>query len=545
MGNSQWSSAAIWQFREWNELPHQLEQRLEPSYDAASKYLRLFGTSEWVAATGKLLVFLGGATGGVLLVLGVLNDAILLHVQLWGRNLLWYAGMAGLVYSVGKALLPSKEATPSVTRNLFDDMDNALKNVSVYTHYYPESWKGRGWDSSVYKSFKVYFDTRVKLFLWELISLVLAPYILYFRLSTEASAICEFCLLSKARVQGVGDVCGFSTFDFDVFKDEAWDGRTLGQSVRTRGSSNSQGVLTETLEESVMRTGNLEEATKLHPKPRAREGKMEKSFFTFRAAHPSFKCPASGLKLMESVDEYRDASMAREQELHIEAAARQLELLARLERRTSLSSQLNRNATSTYSATRTHINQTGIVPAADAGAGSSHLGSQRSSSPTYTFDGISKRITSSQTGTVTRRLDEIAEKEELKVPLRSSSNLTSLNVSSNIEACLGYANSISGMPSDPLLLMAAAAHSSPDRLSTMSQSNLCAGPPAEQNADRQYYWLEKFHEHLRQEQDEHEESLSEAQHPPISLSGPIPFAVLPPLGQGSSDHDLNSDSSPS
>ena len=126
-----WSGAAIWTFREFNELPHVLEQRLEPSYEAAENYIKLFGQSEWKAALGRLFVFIGGAFGTVLLLLGVINDAILLHVQLWGRNLLWYAGIAGIIYSIGKALIPAKEAQPSVTRNLFDDMDFALKNVVI------------------------------------------------------------------------------------------------------------------------------------------------------------------------------------------------------------------------------------------------------------------------------------------------------------------------------------------------------------------------------------------------------------------------------
>jgi autophagy-related protein 9 len=474
MGNSQWSAVAIWQFREWNELPHQLEQRLEPSYEAATQYLSLFGTSEWVAATGKLLVFLGGAVGGVLLVLGVLNDAILLHVQLWGRNLLWYAGIAGLVYSVGKALLPSKEATPSVTRNLFDDMDNALKNVSVYTHYYPESWKGRGWDSNVYKSFKAYFDTKVKLFLWELTSILLAPYILYFRLSTEAPAICEFCLLSKARVTGVGDVCGFSTFDFDLFKDEAWDGRTLGQSMApSSANSDSQGGPTETLEESVMRTGNLEEATRLHPKPRAREGKMEKSFFTFRAAHPTFKCPVSGQKLMDCVDEYRMASMTRERDLHIKAAARQLETLARLERPNSVSPTWTRSEADLF-ATK-HNTEASNVPPADAGAGSSHLAPDRSPSPF-------------SPGLVASTSPPLVAHAALQGDMHAKS--------SDEAARSGIATNLPMVSSESI--RASSVHSFPDRLSMISPSDPVALP--EQNADRQYYWLERFHEHLRQEE---------------------------------------------
>ena len=206
MGNRSWSGAAVWTFREFNELPHVFQQRLEPSYEAAEKYLMLFGQSEWKAALGRLCVFIGGAFGFVLLLLGFVNDAILLHVQLWGRNLLWYAGIAGVIYGIGKALIPAKEAQPSVTRNLFDDMDIALKNVSTHTHYYPESWKGKGWDPHVCNAFGQMFDSKVKLFIWELAAFVCAPYILYVKLSKCAPAICEFCLLIKARIPGHGDV---------------------------------------------------------------------------------------------------------------------------------------------------------------------------------------------------------------------------------------------------------------------------------------------------------------------------------------------------
>eukprot|EP00531_Pseudo-nitzschia_arenysensis_P016843 CAMPEP_0116147350 /NCGR_PEP_ID=MMETSP0329-20121206/17707_1 /TAXON_ID=697910 /ORGANISM="Pseudo-nitzschia arenysensis, Strain B593" /LENGTH=1223 /DNA_ID=CAMNT_0003643271 /DNA_START=165 /DNA_END=3836 /DNA_ORIENTATION=+ len=354
MGNPRWSSAAIWQFREFNELPHAFEKRIEPSYKAASEYCKLFGTSEYLAALGRLLVFFGGSIGGILFVLGVVvNDDLLLHVQLWGRNLLWYAGIAGITYSIGKALEPTKEATLSAARNnIFEDMDSALKNVSQHTHYYPEHWKGRGWDSKVYSSFKTLFDSEVKLFLHELSALILTPYILYFRLSEKASDICEFCLVSKAKlvlsannsaVNGgggivAGDVCGFSTFDFDTFGDEAWEGRTLGRSAMLERQREEQGGAGgESLTESILRTGNLEDATRMHPKPRARHGKMEKSFFTFKAAHPDWDAcfPPSGQSLVNRVEEYRvtteQAMIARERELHAQAAMRQLETLARIE----------------------------------------------------------------------------------------------------------------------------------------------------------------------------------------------------------------------
>jgi hypothetical protein len=259
-----------------------------------------------------------------------------------------------------------------VTRNLFADMDGALKTASTHTHYYPENWKGRGWDPGVYKAFGKLFDSKVKLFVWELASLVLAPYILIAKLSKNAPAICEFCLVIKSRVPGAGDVCGFSTFDFDAFKDEAWEGRTLGKSVMPEGQQQPSGG--ETLAQSIMRTGNVEDATRQHPKPKAREGKMEKSFFNFQAVHPEWKCSPSGQSLVDRVEDYKKAelaAMSRERNLYIDAAARQLETLARLEE------QPSPHPTRRFEEERLHDSHIPRVPPpADAGTGTPHTQGQ-------------------------------------------------------------------------------------------------------------------------------------------------------------------------
>jgi autophagy-related protein 9 len=318
-----------------------------------------------------VLVFLSGAAGGVLLVFGILNDAILLHVQLFGRNLLWYAGIAGMAYTIGKSLLPTKEATPSVTRNLFQDMDVALKNVSNHTHYYPDTWKGRGWDHKVHKNFKRFIDTKVKLFVYELAAILVAPYILCCLLPKNAEAICEFCLAVKQKVAGAGDICGYATFDFDKYGDEVWEGQN-------KKSSHPQ----ESLAESILRTGNVEEGRRLHEKPKAREGKMEKALFNFKEAHPSWKCSESGQQLVDQVEEYKKAELAarsRERELYIDAAARQLETLARLEQQ-----QRQEPPQDLFQAIPSTIDERYIptVPPADAGAGSQAQGMPPSDSST-------------------------------------------------------------------------------------------------------------------------------------------------------------------
>ena len=326
MGPKEWSLNAKWSLREFNELPHFLERRLEPSYEATENYLKLFTQSEIVTTIGRILALVGGSLGAILLVFAAINDAILLHVKIGDWNLLWYVGMLGLMYSTGKAMLPDPKIHPRYTRNLFAEIDNCLAQVAVHTHYYPDIWKGRGWEMTVYKQVSDMFMYKAKLFFLEVVSVVLAPILLCVSLPRCAENICEFVMTVKAEVSGAGEVCGYATFDFDKFGDETWEGRTMGK-VDLTGSVSA----------SVHEMHDVEAAIRHHPTPKAFMGKMEKSFFSFKASHQSWKSTASGQTLLDRLDNYREiesAALVREQQHHLEAAARQLETLVEMEQQT-------------------------------------------------------------------------------------------------------------------------------------------------------------------------------------------------------------------
>jgi hypothetical protein len=250
-----------------------------PSYEATEKYLKLFTQSTIVTTLGRLLVLISGSLGAILVAFATLNDAILLHVKIGDWNLLWYVGVLGVVYSTGKALQPSPGVHPRYMRNLFGEMDAALAQVATHTHHYPEVWKARGWDRETYNAVSALFQYKAKLFVLEVISVIFAPIILCVSFPKCAEHICEFVMAIKAEVPGAGEVCGYATFNFDVFGDHNWEGRTMG------GGGDENGVqsdMTGSFSASVIRTNNVDAATKMHPKPKAMQGKMEKSFFSFK-----------------------------------------------------------------------------------------------------------------------------------------------------------------------------------------------------------------------------------------------------------------------
>lgn len=224
-------------------------------------------------ATGRLVVFISGSLGTLLLAFAAMNDAILLHVKIGQWNLLWYAGVLGASFSIGKSMMP-KATNPysgSFRRNLVDDMNAELEKIATHTHYLPDEWRGRAWDDSTKKAFSTMFRYKAAHFASEVLSIIVAPLILCISLPRCADELCNFVRESKLEVPGVGDVVGYSTFDFDVFEDENWTGKD---------------VMTDNVPDQVRRI-NTERRLR-NGLPKSKHGKMEKSFFNFKVRMPTF-----------------------------------------------------------------------------------------------------------------------------------------------------------------------------------------------------------------------------------------------------------------
>ena len=257
-----------WRFREFNELPHFFERRLSSSYSAADDYLKLFAPSIVITSIGRLIVFLSGSLLASLFLFGSIDDSILLYVKFSNWNLLWYIGILGVIFSVGKSLIPDQEVHKAqYHKNYFEEMNNALYRVASHTHYFPEKWKGMAWKRRTHKEFTSLFVHQSQLFVIEMLSVVLTPLVLCISLRKCAPEICDFIRRSRVDEVGIGEICGFSTFNFDLFKDRNWQGST-------------------DIESPVIATNE-----KANSRPRTNEGKTEKSFFSFKVRLKQFILP--------------------------------------------------------------------------------------------------------------------------------------------------------------------------------------------------------------------------------------------------------------
>jgi len=321
-----------WKFREFNELPHVFERRMDPSYKAAEDYLKLFMPSSLLNSIGRVIVFLSGSLGAVCVALAAMNDSILLHVKIGNWNLVWYLGVLGVIYSGGKGLLPNGTSEKS-HQNLFSQMDHALATVATHTHYYPDFWRKRGWDHIIRSELTELFQYKVQLFAMEVLSILVAPIILCYNFPNCAENLCAFVRSVRIDVPGAGDHCGFASFDFDLFEDGNWEGEVdnnYGDHYTPRRGSNPPTTLNSLNSNRAAIYNKLNE----QKRPKAMHGKMEKSFFNFKAVNPLWKCASqNAIRLVDRIEAYQKQqeqeaiALARERQLYMAAAVLELNRL--------------------------------------------------------------------------------------------------------------------------------------------------------------------------------------------------------------------------
>ncbi|KAI7893573.1 APG9-domain-containing protein [Mucor mucedo] len=247
MGSRGYTPFAKWKFREFNELPHLFRNRISQSYEFANLYINQFPKEKTILAA-KFVSFLAGSFAGVLALFTLFDSEALLNFEITPNGtVLFYLGITGTIFAVTRGMIPDE--------NQVFEPERLLRQVVEHTHYLPAEWKHKLHTDQVRGEFCLLFDYKVGVFLQELTSVIFAPLVLCLSLPTSAEQIVDFFREFTIHVDGLGYVCSFAQFDFE-----------------RHGNVNYgvQGVTTE--DEYYL----------------SKQGKMEKSFISFKANHPKW-----------------------------------------------------------------------------------------------------------------------------------------------------------------------------------------------------------------------------------------------------------------
>merc|ERR1719210_2460459 len=247
LGIRKWSLYGRYYLRHFNELEHELLVRLSRAYKPATYYMDIF-VSPLATVIARNVAFISGSVFAVILSLTVWDEDVI-NVE----HMLTVMTVCGALVAGAKVFIPNE--------NMVYCPERTLTQVIAHIHYFPVQWKGKAHSYKVMSELDVLFRYTAMYLLDELLSPIITPIILIFKLSHKSQEIVDFFRNFTVDVVGVGDVCSFAQMDVRRHGNPAWQ-------------------VEKTVEKAVPRTNGYTQAE---------DGKTEMSLVHFTLTNPGWK----------------------------------------------------------------------------------------------------------------------------------------------------------------------------------------------------------------------------------------------------------------
>ncbi|KAH3680943.1 hypothetical protein WICMUC_000086 [Wickerhamomyces mucosus] len=210
IGSRQYTPLAEWKFREFNELYHIFQKRLNLSVPEASKYIDQFPKEKMVVIL-KFVAFVSGSFAAVLGILSIVDPDMFFNFEITkDKTVLFYITIFGTIWAVSHGAIPEEY-------QVFDS-ETSLKKVAYFTHFLPDHWEGKYHTEEVRNEFCEFFNLKAISLIREIASLIMTPFILWFSLPKSSDRIVDFFREYSVHVDGLGYVCTFAMFNFEKIK---------------------------------------------------------------------------------------------------------------------------------------------------------------------------------------------------------------------------------------------------------------------------------------------------------------------------------------
>ena len=205
LGPRKYTHFALWKFREYNELPHFFNRRINKSIKYANEYLSQFPAPLY-QIFAKFIGLISGAFIFLLIVLSLLDESILLYVSVLNRSLIFYAG----IFTTISAFCRSYITEPG--KNIYDQK-KIMNKLEEYLHNIPNHWTNKSNTIEVKNEFLNNFSYRIELFFYDILGVIITPYLLLFELPKRSNIIRQFLFKNTIFIKNIGNICSLSNFN--------------------------------------------------------------------------------------------------------------------------------------------------------------------------------------------------------------------------------------------------------------------------------------------------------------------------------------------
>ena len=199
--SKQWSLKAKWKLRYYNEMKHELKERLNISSQYARSYCYLFNY-RIIETVGKFIIFVFSSFFIILLLLSFYNEHLLLNLNITkNKPILWYLGIIGSIIAIGKNMTKEKKL----------DKINCIDKLIQYIRYLPKDFKTNYNSKEMKKKINIIFEYQIYTFLKEYFSVLIIPFSLVY-LTNYVENIIDLILENLEYDTNLGNIDDNSNF---------------------------------------------------------------------------------------------------------------------------------------------------------------------------------------------------------------------------------------------------------------------------------------------------------------------------------------------
>jgi autophagy-related protein 9 len=213
-----WSSNLQNLFKNYNELTHHFEHRINNSYIHTEKFVNCF-KERTISLIGKFLILICGSFLFLIFVISSIDNRLLTDLKFMGKNLVWITFVIGVVLSISN--------TGEKEKNFGKLEEDYIENINIKEDHYknllnqviniPKDWRNAQNFSIVFKKITSNYEYSFISMLKELVSILFFP-VIWLKIISQSKNIIKFFKLNSHKLEGVGTVCSYSLLSVSNYK---------------------------------------------------------------------------------------------------------------------------------------------------------------------------------------------------------------------------------------------------------------------------------------------------------------------------------------
>ena len=207
--NKRWTNYALWTFRTYNEVDSNFNDRILKSNFHMNKYIECY-PSKTLHFILYFFRFVLSAFVLFIVIISFIEEKALIDLTYGGFNLLWYLAGLTIATSLLNSFLKSKN---------FEDTNEEIA-MKLVKHLYVLPPKDIINNYNMYKSFIAHYKTNIHNIFYEIISIIISPYILYKCYYSNVVEILEFLNDNTRYNINVGSVDNYSNLNINIDKEQ-------------------------------------------------------------------------------------------------------------------------------------------------------------------------------------------------------------------------------------------------------------------------------------------------------------------------------------